>query len=102
LELRVSSTLIKELRGKHTGDQLAQHVLFELHSLGVLPKLMAITCDNASNNDTMLQYLDIIAEDLRKDSDNVLASTSGMCHNQKSVASAKLQSFDYLCARVHG
>jgi hypothetical protein len=46
-----------ELKGSHTGEQLAEIVEQTLEELKLKPKLLAITGDNASNNGTLCQSL---------------------------------------------
>jgi hypothetical protein len=45
------------LRGSHTGDSMATEVLQILRETGTTRKLLAITCDNASNNNTMTRTI---------------------------------------------
>jgi hypothetical protein len=46
-----------ELKGSHTGEQLAEIVEKTLEELKLKPKLLAITGDNAGNNGTLCQSL---------------------------------------------
>lgn len=46
-----------ELKGSHTGEKLAEIVEATLEELGLKPKLLAITGDNAGNNGTLCQSL---------------------------------------------
>jgi hypothetical protein len=46
-----------EVKGSHTGEQLAEHVEKLLEELKIKHKLFAITRDNASNNGTLCQSL---------------------------------------------
>ena len=47
----------KELEGAHSGENLAQVVDSLLKELGLGAKLLTITSDNASNNETMITAL---------------------------------------------
>ncbi len=46
-----------ELSKRHTGYNLAQACASVLKEFGIAHKLLAITCDNASNNDTMVTQM---------------------------------------------
>jgi hypothetical protein len=50
------------LRGSHTGDSMAQEVLQVLSDAGIKHQLLAITCDNASNNGTLTKSLQNILQ----------------------------------------
>ena len=41
----------------HSGENMAGITFGSLDQLGVLQKLLAITADNASNNDTLVEHL---------------------------------------------
>lgn len=45
------------MRGRHTGSSMAREVLEVLKKTGTTHKLLAITCDNASNNSTLSRYI---------------------------------------------
>ena len=45
------------LKGVHSGENIAGITLGTLDRLDVLQKLLAITADNASNNDTLVEHL---------------------------------------------
>lgn len=47
------------IRGKHTGTSMAEEVFRVLSSTGTQRRLLAITCDNASNNSTLAQAVQI-------------------------------------------
>jgi len=46
------------VRGRHSGLSMAKEVLQLLKSAGIIKRLLAITCDNASNNSTLSQTLE--------------------------------------------
>jgi hypothetical protein len=46
------------MRGKHTGVSMAKEVLKVLKAFNKTKKLLAITCDNASNNSTLSRTLE--------------------------------------------
>ena len=46
-----------EIKGSHSGENLATVVFKALKKLGLLQKLLTIIGDNASNNDTLCRYL---------------------------------------------
>ncbi|KAG1903265.1 uncharacterized protein F5891DRAFT_905574, partial [Suillus fuscotomentosus] len=46
-----------EIIGEHSGANLAEAVWHTLELYGLKSRVMAIVCDNASNNDTLLQAL---------------------------------------------
>jgi hypothetical protein len=50
---------VKEIYGKHIGENLANYVLNVLRSFGIEEKLFCVTADNASNNYTMAKCLEI-------------------------------------------
>ena len=50
---------VKEIYGKHTGENFANYVLNVLRSFGIEEKLFCVTADNASNNYTMAKCLEI-------------------------------------------
>jgi hypothetical protein len=45
------------LKGVHSGENMARITFGTLDRLDVLQKLLAITADNASNNDTLVEHL---------------------------------------------
>lgn len=49
---------MRPLRGRHSGEQMAKEVLEVLSMHGLHKKLLAITADNASNNNTMRSTLE--------------------------------------------
>ena len=51
---------IPPLSGRHTGENLCTTFVGACHGFGVLPKLLAITTDSASNNDTFLEALETV------------------------------------------
>ncbi|KIK18569.1 hypothetical protein PISMIDRAFT_14278, partial [Pisolithus microcarpus 441] len=48
---------IVEVVKSHTGHELAQAFADVLHEFGLATKILSITCDNASNNDAMIDEL---------------------------------------------
>jgi len=46
-----------EIEGSHSGENLARIVEGALDKHNLLPKLISITADNASNNDTLYRHL---------------------------------------------
>jgi hypothetical protein len=48
----------RELHGSHTGENLADVVWETLEKYGIALKVIAIVCDNASNNETMMRALE--------------------------------------------
>ncbi|KAL5478914.1 hypothetical protein ACEPAI_2201 [Sanghuangporus weigelae] len=48
----------EEITGAHSGENLAAIVWSTVEMYGLKNKLIAINCDNASNNDTMMQHLE--------------------------------------------
>lgn len=47
------------MSGRHTGRYLARELEALLTSFGIQKKILSITCDNASNNDTMIQAINL-------------------------------------------
>ena len=47
----------KPLHGKHTGAKLSGYVMETLHFHNITKQLLAITADNARNNDTLQRQL---------------------------------------------
>ena len=45
------------MQGQHTGASIAKEVLKVLKLTSTLKRLLAVTCNNASNNSTLLQFL---------------------------------------------
>jgi hypothetical protein len=45
------------LKGVHSGENMAGITFGSIDQLGVLQKLLAITADNALNNDTLVEHL---------------------------------------------
>jgi hypothetical protein len=45
------------LKGVHFGENIARITFKSLEQLRVLQKLLALTADNASNNDTLVEHL---------------------------------------------
>ena len=58
---------VKEIYGKHTGENLANYVLNVLRSFGIEEKLFCVTADNASNNYTMAKCLEISLAQFKTD-----------------------------------
>jgi hypothetical protein len=56
-----------EIQGSHSGENLAATVFKTLKRLGLLQKLLTITSDNASNNDTLCRHLHSILSRLFDD-----------------------------------
>lgn len=46
--------------GKHTGEHLAEVFLYILDRLRITSKIGWITCDNATNNDMMMDHLELL------------------------------------------
>ncbi|KAL5522088.1 hypothetical protein ACEPAF_1945 [Sanghuangporus sanghuang] len=57
-DLQEQLIAFKEIKGRHTGDNIGAIVLRVLDQYNLASKLIAINCDNASNNDTMVSYLE--------------------------------------------
>ncbi len=53
------SGIVIRMSGCHTGRYLAQELKALLRSFGIQKKILSITCDNASNNDTMIQVINL-------------------------------------------
>jgi hypothetical protein len=53
------SGVVIRMSGCHTGRHLARELEALLKSFGIEKKILSITCDNASNNDTMIQALNL-------------------------------------------
>jgi len=49
--------VFKEVPGRHTGERLAEVLHSSLQDLGIWTRILAITIDNASNNDVMMEHL---------------------------------------------
>ncbi|KAF2022811.1 hypothetical protein EK21DRAFT_82344, partial [Setomelanomma holmii] len=50
------------MRGSHTGESMAREVLKVLSDTAIKPRLLAITCDNASNNTTVTRSLETLLQ----------------------------------------
>lgn len=50
------------LRGSYTGKALAASVFKVLEDLQITSKILGVTCDNASNNDTMAAELSLLLQ----------------------------------------
>lgn len=48
----------KYLQGEHDGESLGKELLSDLDDLDITDRLLGVTADNASNNTTMLQYVE--------------------------------------------
>lgn len=57
-ELRTRLIAFRKIDGTHSGLNMARHVARVLHELKLTRKIGQITLDNASNNDTMMRYLE--------------------------------------------
>ncbi|OCB88219.1 hypothetical protein A7U60_g4624 [Sanghuangporus baumii] len=57
-DLQEQLIAFEEIKGRHTGDNIGAIVLRVLDQYNLVSKLIAINCDNASNNDTMVSYLE--------------------------------------------
>jgi hypothetical protein len=59
LDFVLNQALLKyqRLRGVHSGENIAEVIYEMLHSLNLKQKLLAITGDSASNNNTMVEHL---------------------------------------------
>ncbi|KAF7720346.1 hypothetical protein EC973_000579, partial [Apophysomyces ossiformis] len=44
--------------GAHTGENLVKVFMDLMHDLNIATKILAITTDNATNNDTMMMVLE--------------------------------------------
>ncbi len=55
----IISTLLDfvEVKGSHTGENLAHYLVNVVNDFGISDKIIAITTDNASNNDTLMRSL---------------------------------------------
>ena len=59
LHLRSDLIAFHRIPGSHTGEHLAEVFVYILERLGI-SNFGWITCDNASNNDTMMEYLEYL------------------------------------------
>lgn len=46
-----------EIEGSHSGEKLAEIVYYKLTKLKIRQKLLTITADNATNNNTLCRHL---------------------------------------------
>ena len=56
-QLETMLLALKEIFGKHTGENLLKYVLATVVRWGIASKLGYLQMDNASNNDTLIQCL---------------------------------------------
>ena len=80
---------VKEIYGKHTGENLANYVLNVLRSFGIEEKLFCVTADNASNNYTMAKCLEISLAQFQADQN--LLGCIGHVINLAAKAALKLR-----------
>jgi lipoate-protein ligase A len=56
--LITQQTLYSSVSQSHSGDNMAEAFADMLEEFGIDHKLLSVTCDNASNNDTMIESLE--------------------------------------------
>ena len=64
-----------DLSGPHSEENLCNAFVASCRELGILPKIFAITSDNATNNDSFMKYL----EDICKDENIPFDATGSRC-----------------------
>jgi hypothetical protein len=50
---------LRQVKGDHSGENIAKYVMEVIQEWGIAPKLGYIQMDNASNNDTMMKHVSI-------------------------------------------
>jgi hypothetical protein len=78
-----------DCRQSHTGVNLARAFAEVVRSFKIDHKILSVTCDNASNNDTMLENLDDLLSEYSS-----LNRTRCFAHILNLVAKALLKQFD--------
>lgn len=68
-ELQEVILCLKEISGKHTGVNIANHLIWVLREYGALEKIFCVVAHNTSSNGTMADALEAVCPNFKQDQD---------------------------------